>query len=569
MINREQIDILKQQLADNVPIMVNYANPTGASYLAKQVTANRLLDTYGAFVVIDIIETLNTSFRNGINNANISTNNVIIPGESALKQLQALVHEIATGIGYVNCPPDIVLTVKSFLYKIKTVPPAPSPTPTVGIASVSMEWLAQNAECNVEVEVLSCVESVNELRQKGLLELCNLKVQNMSNSKVTIRDCQNIIIPNPPCPSPTPSITPSISVTPSITPSISVTPSITPSISVTPSITPSISVTPSITPSISVTPSITPSISVTPSITPSETPTPTPTVTTSSTPTVTPTISLTPSITPTISLTPSITPSETPTLTPTVTSSNTPSITPTISVTISETPTLTPTVSETPTLTPTVSESETPTPTPTPDSVGETPTPTPTVSESETPTPTPTVSESETPTPTPTVSESETPTPTPTPDSGGVSETPTPTPTQTPDIVDETPTPTPTPSQEAETPTPTPTSSLTPTPSCSNSDDIASVMMSNGFSFYTLQLVEAGSGSGSDRNDYAYVSGTDIQNVNWVNDRWEYKVYQGSEFVLYAYRQEDLPHPFTVGSVAWTTAAGGTGEYTATKISGC
>jgi hypothetical protein len=61
-------------------------------------------------------------------------------------------------------------------------------------------------------------------------------------------------------PTPTPSITPSISVTPGLTPSISVTPSITPSISVLPSVTPSI--TPSLTPSI--TPSLTPSITPSP-----------------------------------------------------------------------------------------------------------------------------------------------------------------------------------------------------------------------------------------------------------------------------------------------------------------
>lgn len=42
-----------------------------------------------------------------------------------------------------------------------------------------------------------------------------------------------------PIPTPTPSVTPSISVTPTVTPSISVTPTITPTISITPSITPS------------------------------------------------------------------------------------------------------------------------------------------------------------------------------------------------------------------------------------------------------------------------------------------------------------------------------------------
>jgi hypothetical protein len=75
-------------------------------------------------------------------------------------------------------------------------------------------------------------------------------------------------------PSPTPSITPTISIsaTPYITPSVTptITPSKTPSISVskTPSVTPSISI--STTPGVSITPSITPS--TTPSITPSITP---------------------------------------------------------------------------------------------------------------------------------------------------------------------------------------------------------------------------------------------------------------------------------------------------------
>lgn len=80
---------------------------------------------------------------------------------------------------------------------------------------------------------------------------------------------------------PTPSVTPSVSITPSRTPSI------TPSISRTPSITPSITRTPSVTPSITRTPSITPTI----------------------TRSITPTPSITPSITPTRTVTPSITPS--------------------------------------------------------------------------------------------------------------------------------------------------------------------------------------------------------------------------------------------------------------------
>ena len=146
-----------------------------------------------------------------------------------------------------------------------------------------------------------------------------------------------IQVSGPIAPSPTPSITPSISVTPSVT--VSVTPSITvsatPSISITPSVsisaTPSISVTPSITvtqtPSISITPSITvsttPSISVTPSVsitgtpaptvTPSVSTTPAPTVTPTTTPTRTPSVSATPTPTPTSTPAPTVTPSITPT----------------------------------------------------------------------------------------------------------------------------------------------------------------------------------------------------------------------------------------------------------------
>ena len=161
-------------------------------------------------------------------------------------------------------------------------------------------------------------------------------------------------------PSPTPSITPTISVTPSVTPTISVTP--TPSISPTNTVTPTPSITPSssLTPTPTTTPTNTPTISVTPSPTPSITPTisvtPSVTPTISVTPSITPTISVTPSITPTISVTPSITPSVTPTI------SVTPSITPTISVT----PSVTPTISVTPSITPTISVTPSITPTSSP-----------------------------------------------------------------------------------------------------------------------------------------------------------------------------------------------------------
>jgi len=218
-------------------------------------------------------------------------------------------------------------------------------------------------------------------------------------------------IPFTPTPTPSLSITPSISLTPSVTPTISLTPSVTPSntpsISVTPSNTPSISVTPSITPSNTVPPSMTPSptisvsktpsltplpsvsktpsISITPSITPSTGVSPTPTPTTSTTGSI-PTVdglcmtikfgaapSVTPSVTPSITATPSIsisvTPSITPTVTPSITPSTTPSSTnppPTPSRTPSKTPSITvsTTPSTTPSITPSITISRTPTPTP-------------------------------------------------------------------------------------------------------------------------------------------------------------------------------------------------------------
>jgi hypothetical protein len=76
--------------------------------------------------------------------------------------------------------------------------------------------------------------------------------------------------------------------------------------------------TPSVTPSITVSPSITPSITITPTVTvsPTKSPTPTPTPTSTTTPTVTPTSTTTPTVTPTSTVTPTITPTMTPTPTP-------------------------------------------------------------------------------------------------------------------------------------------------------------------------------------------------------------------------------------------------------------
>jgi hypothetical protein len=112
--------------------------------------------------------------------------------------------------------------------------------------------------------------------------------------------------------------------------------------------------TPTLTPTITPTPSLT----VTPTITPTVTESPTPTLT------VTPTYTETPTQTPTETPTPTVT--ETPTETPTPTVTETPTGTPTPTVTETPTGTPTPTVTETPTGTPTPTVTETPTETPTP-----------------------------------------------------------------------------------------------------------------------------------------------------------------------------------------------------------
>jgi hypothetical protein len=82
---------------------------------------------------------------------------------------------------------------------------------------------------------------------------------------------------NVPFPTPSPTVTPTISITPSKTPTISFTPTATPTISLTPTATPSFTppptATPTLTPTISSTPinSPTPTISVTVTRTPSPT----------------------------------------------------------------------------------------------------------------------------------------------------------------------------------------------------------------------------------------------------------------------------------------------------------
>ena len=128
-------------------------------------------------------------------------------------------------------------------------------------------------------------------------------------------------------------------------------------------------------------PTTTPTNTPTVTETPTETPTTTPTVT--ETPTPTPTVTETPTETPTNTPTVTETPTNTPTQTPFMSNTPTNTQTPTNTPTVTETPTNTPTVTETPTNTPTFTQTPTNTPT-----VTETPTNTPPVTPYPTVTPT-------------------------------------------------------------------------------------------------------------------------------------------------------------------------------------
>ena len=103
-----------------------------------------------------------------------------------------------------------------------------------------------------------------------------------------------------PCPTPTPSVTPTFATTPTNTPTTTITPTNTGTLGVTPSQTPTNTTTPTTTGTPGATPSqtptntITPTTTGTPGATPSQTPTNTPTTSITPTNTVTPTITPTP-----------------------------------------------------------------------------------------------------------------------------------------------------------------------------------------------------------------------------------------------------------------------------------
>lgn len=202
-------------------------------------------------------------------------------------------------------------------------------------------------------------------------------------------------------PTPTNSVTPTISLTSTFVPTETPTQTVVPT--ETPTLTPTLTVTQSVTPTETIVPTETPTLTPTQTVTPTET----------IVPTETPTLTLTQSVTPTET----IIPTETPTLTPTQTLTQ--SVTPTETIIPTETPTLTPTqtVTQTPTLsltsTPTNSSTNTPTQsltnTPT-QSLTNTPTETPTSTPTETPTLTPTPTLTNTPTLTPSLTVSSLPT---------------------------------------------------------------------------------------------------------------------------------------------------------------
>jgi hypothetical protein len=132
-----------------------------------------------------------------------------------------------------------------------------------------------------------------------------------------------------PCPTPTPSVTPTFATTPTNTPTTTTTPTNTGTPGASPSQTPTNTSTPVISPSVTAT------NTSTPTNTPTNTTTPTNTGTPGASPSQTPTNTETPTVTPTNTQTQTITPTNTPT--PTITPTNT--ITPTPTITQTPTPT--------------------------------------------------------------------------------------------------------------------------------------------------------------------------------------------------------------------------------------
>jgi len=213
--------------------------------------------------------------------------------------------------------------------------------------------------------------------------------------------------------SPTPTQSPTVTQTPTLTPTVTLSPTLTPTVTLSPTSSPTVTLTPTLTPTVTQSPTLIPTVTLSPTSSPTVTQTPTLTPTVTQSPTLTPTVTLSPTSSPTVTQTPTLTPTITlsPTLTPTSTQSPTqsPTSSPTWTATLS--PTLMPTFTWSPTLSPTVTSSPTLFPTQSPTG---TPTLTPTVTRTPTLNPTATVSPTASPTLTltPTFSPTRSPSPT-------------------------------------------------------------------------------------------------------------------------------------------------------------
>jgi hypothetical protein len=226
----------------------------------------------------------------------------------------------------------ITKTVTLSVTKTPTVTPSPTITKTVTmtpsntitktvtptLSAAYSQWVLSSL-CSEDYIVLNLTDNVTFY--KGYIVGYNNECWRVINRQETGRNVNLGIGTYPcpytdnPCPSPTPTYTPTRTLTPTVTVTKSQTPTVTPTKTVTKSLTPSNTPTKSVTPTQTITNSITPTKSVTPShtvtqnLTPTTTPSHTPTLTpTPTTTTVPPIITATPSNTPTKSVTPSLTP---------------------------------------------------------------------------------------------------------------------------------------------------------------------------------------------------------------------------------------------------------------------
>jgi len=184
----------------------------------------------------------------------------------------------------------------------------PTPTPTPALFYYNVTQLDCN--CNVVTASLNIVTDTNVnangtyycnttdsylYRINGTVSTASYFITGLfsNNAVCSLLSCY-------PCPTPTPSVTPTFATTPTNTPTTTITPTNTGTLGVTPSQTPTNTTTPTTTGTPGATPSqtptntITPTTTGTPGATPSQTPTNTPTTSITPTNTTTPTITPTP-----------------------------------------------------------------------------------------------------------------------------------------------------------------------------------------------------------------------------------------------------------------------------------